>query len=265
MRTFQVKNFEKFQHYKDRAPPWIKLYNELLDDYDFGKLPDASKMHLIAIWLLASRSENKIPYDSGWVSRRINATDKVDLDLLAHSGFIVVDQALQNVEQDASKTLATCLPREEESREEKICRKTPKRITYSTRFDADFWGNYPTDPLMSKKETYAEWQKLSPEDQDSAIKALPGFRASIAKQGKDYRVIHAVNFLKQRRFDGFADKVNGHTVTVQQVPVVEGSPGWLAWNARRKYPVTDLHIGPGQIKRGWYFPTEYPPQQESAA
>src|SRR5712664_3543692 len=102
MRTFSVKNFGKFQHYKDRAPPWIKLYNELLDDYEFGLLPDATKMHLVAIWLLASRSENKIPSDPEWVSRRINATEKVNLSLLAERGFILLDQELHTSEQDAS-------------------------------------------------------------------------------------------------------------------------------------------------------------------
>jgi hypothetical protein len=114
MKTFSVKNFEKFQHYKDRAPPWIKLYNGLLEDYEFGGLPDASKMHLIAIWLLASRSENKIPFDPKWVSNRINATEPVDLALLAKRGFIVVDQG---EEQAASEPLAECLTREERERE----------------------------------------------------------------------------------------------------------------------------------------------------
>lgn len=108
MRTFSVKNFERFQHYKDRNPPWIKLYNELLDDYDFGALPDASKMHLIAIWLLASRSNNKIPYDPEWIGRRINATCQVDLDVLERYEFIVVDQEVRNEKQDASATLADC-------------------------------------------------------------------------------------------------------------------------------------------------------------
>lgn len=108
MKTFSVKNFARFQHYKDRAPPWIKLYNELLDDYEFGRLPDASKMHLIAIWLLASRSDNKIPYDAAWVGKRINANTKVDLTLLACAGFIVVDQQLHSAGQDASNTLAEC-------------------------------------------------------------------------------------------------------------------------------------------------------------
>ncbi len=123
MNTFSVKNFEKFQHYKDRSPPWIKLYNELLDDYEFGRLQDASKMHLVAIWLLASRYDNQIPYDAEWVSRRINATEPVDLIALARSGFIILDQSLIDLAQDASKPLAKCLTRERErdrGREEEV-------------------------------------------------------------------------------------------------------------------------------------------------
>jgi len=89
MTTFHVKNFEKFQHYKDRSPPWIKLYNELLENYEFGRLPDAQKGQLIGIWLLASRMDNRIPFDPEWVAQKINATSAVDLDALLASGFIV--------------------------------------------------------------------------------------------------------------------------------------------------------------------------------
>ena len=101
MRTFRVKNFEKFQHYKDRSPPWIKLYNELLDDYDFGQLPDASKWHLVAIWLLASRSNNEIPFDPDWVARRINAASPVDLSDLEKRGFIIASQHVNGHASDA--------------------------------------------------------------------------------------------------------------------------------------------------------------------
>lgn len=89
MAYFSVKNYQKFQHYKDRNPPWIKLYNELLENYDFGALPDAAKGQMIGIWLLASRTENRIPFDSQWVSSKINATDPVDLELLMSEGFLV--------------------------------------------------------------------------------------------------------------------------------------------------------------------------------
>jgi hypothetical protein len=86
--TFSVKNFEKFQHYKDRSPPWIKLYNELLENYEFGQLPDTLKGQLIGIWLLASRLDNKLPYDPTWIRSKINATSPVDLDALQEAGFI---------------------------------------------------------------------------------------------------------------------------------------------------------------------------------
>jgi hypothetical protein len=86
--TFRVKNFERFQHYKDRNPSWIKVYNEVLENYEFARLPDALKGQLISIWLLASRMDNKIPYDPDWVANKINATEPVDLTLLMDSGFI---------------------------------------------------------------------------------------------------------------------------------------------------------------------------------
>lgn len=95
--TFRVKNYDKFQHYKDRAPPWIKLYSALLENYEFGLLPDASKAHLIAIWLLASRYNNVVPLDKGWVGKRINATDDVDLDALIKAGFLLTDQSRSDV------------------------------------------------------------------------------------------------------------------------------------------------------------------------
>jgi hypothetical protein len=88
VKNFRVKNFEKFQHYKDRSPPWIKLYNELLENYEFGRLPDAQKGQLISIWLLASRTDNRLPYDPVWIASKINATSPVDLDAMFAAGFI---------------------------------------------------------------------------------------------------------------------------------------------------------------------------------
>jgi hypothetical protein len=88
-RFFKVKNFERFQHYKDRAPPWIKLYNETLENYEFGSLKDSTKGQLIGIWLLASRMDNKLPFDPKWIASKINATDPVDLETLFDSGFIL--------------------------------------------------------------------------------------------------------------------------------------------------------------------------------
>jgi len=170
LNTFRVKNFETFQHYKDRAPPWIKLYNELLDDYEFGLLPDASKMHLVAIWLLASRSENKIPYDAEWVAKRINATEAVNLELLAAKGFIILDQPLPIVEHVASKVIADCLSREEGQEQdieqvEKIAAAPKPRQESKSRNSQPSRGTR-IDP---------QWSPSSPDRQAASDEGLSAF------------------------------------------------------------------------------------------
>ena len=55
----RIKNFAKFQHFKDRTPPWVKLYRDILDDPDWHELdPEAAKV-LVMLWLIASEDETK--------------------------------------------------------------------------------------------------------------------------------------------------------------------------------------------------------------
>ena len=102
MNYIQVKNWGKFQHYKKRNPPWIKLHAELLSDYAFSRLQDASKLHLMMIWLLASRTANKLPNDPGWLQKQIGAETKPNINLLIEMGFIE--------EKEGGKRIASMLP-----------------------------------------------------------------------------------------------------------------------------------------------------------
>ncbi len=54
---YRVKNWEKFQHYHDRKPTWIKLYRELLDDHEWHKLDGDSSKVLAMCWLVASEDQ----------------------------------------------------------------------------------------------------------------------------------------------------------------------------------------------------------------
>lgn len=85
----QIRNWDRYQHYKSRNPPWIKLYNSLLDDYEFSRLHDASKAHLIGIWMLASRHGGQVPYDAEWIAHKINATETVDIEPLLEGEWLV--------------------------------------------------------------------------------------------------------------------------------------------------------------------------------
>ncbi len=103
-----MRNWERFQHYRDRNPPWIKLHTELLDNYDFSQLSDASKLLALCITVLAARSDNKIPADPAWIMARCSIKTKPDLDALIKANFIERIQPLQSSEQDASSVLAVC-------------------------------------------------------------------------------------------------------------------------------------------------------------
>jgi hypothetical protein len=55
----QIRNWGKFQHFKNRRPPWIKLYRDLLDDPDWHELNGETAKILTMIWLVASEDETK--------------------------------------------------------------------------------------------------------------------------------------------------------------------------------------------------------------
>jgi len=101
MDFLRMRNWEKFQHYKHRNPPWIKFHGSLLDNYEHSCLQDASKAHLHSLWLLAASMNNKIPADAKWIEKRISATEPINLKLLADNGFI-------EIFEDASVVLAPC-------------------------------------------------------------------------------------------------------------------------------------------------------------
>src|SRR5579863_4362098 len=90
---FRIRNFERFQHYKDRNPPWIRLYGGLWRDREFFRLPDAIKAHLIGLFALAARLDNRIPEDPQWLAHELCASEPIDFEALLASGFLVPDPA----------------------------------------------------------------------------------------------------------------------------------------------------------------------------
>ena len=58
--AYQIKNWHKFQHFKERKPIWIKLYRDILDDYQWHELDGQSAKILVMLWLIASENDGKI-------------------------------------------------------------------------------------------------------------------------------------------------------------------------------------------------------------
>lgn len=100
MTTYlRVKNLEKYQHYKLRNPPWVKLHSLIFESYEFCQLPDAARWHALAIVLLAAKLNNQVPDDAAWIRARTQSKSTPDIALLVSCGF---------VERIASNVLADC-------------------------------------------------------------------------------------------------------------------------------------------------------------
>lgn len=57
----RIKNWKKHQHFKDRKPPWIKLYRDLLDDIEWHELEPKAAKALVMLWLIASENDGELP------------------------------------------------------------------------------------------------------------------------------------------------------------------------------------------------------------
>lgn len=162
MQYLRIKNFEEFQHYKDRKPPWIKLYRTLWGDPEFFRLRDSAKAHLIGLFALASHHDNKIEFDKNWIKHEIAATERVDYDALFASGFVMLTE-------DASNMLASC--KRNAHLEENIKQNIKQESRDTARSDADASSAPPpilSMPLAGGTEFHvtaahlAEFSKLYP-------------------------------------------------------------------------------------------------------
>lgn len=97
----KVKNWDKYQHYKDRNPPWIKLHYEIMTSRDWVCLDDASRVLAVACMLIASRNNGEIPADKGYIKRVAYLNSEPDFEPLIRCGFLVLDDDASNLLADA--------------------------------------------------------------------------------------------------------------------------------------------------------------------
>jgi len=170
---YTVRNWTNFQHYTKRNPPWIKLHTALLTSKDWVVLDDASRVLAIAIMLLASKNEGKVPADKGYLHRVAYLNNVPDFTPLIKCGFLVP------CEQVASGLLADARPEAETEAEietEKDSRPSakdkaeaeggqkafamtnPPGPSLDDRTFDDFWDIYPLK--VKKKRARSAWKKI---------------------------------------------------------------------------------------------------------
>lgn len=139
------------------------------------------------------------------------ASDNPPLNPRLNPGVNPQDNVKDKGQDKAQKLEAISYKLEEEdknngSNEPSCLVASPKRVrnAYPEDFD-QFWSGYPKTPTMSKKETFDAWKRVSVEEREKAVAALPAFRAYCAAK-PDYPVVHACRFLSKQRADGFLNQ-----------------------------------------------------------
>jgi hypothetical protein len=112
------KNWDNFQHYKHRSPPWIKLHRNLLDDMHYQRLPIASKALAPMLWLLASESNTGvIEKTTEEIAFRLRMLEKDVINaikpLIDNGFFSDADNVLADSLQDATTEKRQSRVREE--------------------------------------------------------------------------------------------------------------------------------------------------------
>jgi len=130
--ALRPKNWEKFQHYKDRRPPWIKLHHDLIDSKEFFALPGVDAKFLILIWLLASEENGLLPPVDEIAFRLRISEDKTN-ELLSRLQAWFVD--------DASEPLADCKQVDTPETETETETETGRR-TFPEWWPHDAWQDF---------------------------------------------------------------------------------------------------------------------------
>lgn len=138
------KNWNSFQHYKDRSPAWIKLHRGLLDDFAFSRLPVASRALAPLLWLLASEYEGgsiTATFEEIAFRLRTSAAElRTALKPLIDAGFFLDSAALADCKHGSSleKEGEKQVEKEEEERQNRA-----RADDWPSDYREQFWAKYP--------------------------------------------------------------------------------------------------------------------------
>lgn len=128
-----IPNWDKFQAYRDRNPPWIKLWTELNSRDDWLRLSCAQRGLLCTSWVEYARSKG-VARTEHILSLCGPGTRASQLQPLIDAGFI---QVVANKPSPIPRK--RCKPESEKRREEKALDASPpkpkkdKRVPFSTQ------------------------------------------------------------------------------------------------------------------------------------
>jgi len=91
MEYLRIANWEKYQHYKNRNPRWVKLYIDTFNRPNWISLDDKSKFLLLICLGIGAICDGKIPKCAKTLQKISNLRRKPDIKPLIDIGFLIPD------------------------------------------------------------------------------------------------------------------------------------------------------------------------------
>ena len=217
--VIRIKDWHKFQHFKDRRPPWVKLYRDLLDDLEWHELEPKAAKALVMLWLIASENDGELPELKKLAFRlRISeaATNEVCSKLshwLSQDDIKVISDGYQD---DRPET-------ETET-------ETETDISVIDALFSMFWDAYPRK--VAKPEAFKAFKRAKATENDVQAMVCAIDRQGLArkvKAGESRFVCHPATWLNQERWKD------------QEGSSGKASDWWLAAGFSDRYEAENAH------------------------
>lgn len=224
------KNWQEFQHYKNRAPAWIKLHRGLLDDFAFSRLPVASRALAPLLWLLASEfTGGKISSSLDEIAYRLHMTATelaAALKPLIDGGFFIDDSAV----------LAECKPlaipereKEEQDKREKDIRTVADATRPANGDFEKFWKAYPkrkgANPKFPAGKLFLAAVKGGSDPAAIIAGAVRCAEVDRDKIGTEF-IPRATTWLRDRRWQDYLDGTEADAVRRADAEKLIAAKGW---------------------------------------
>lgn len=134
---YRIRNWERYQHYKYRDPPWIKLHVKILTSEAWVSLDDTSRSLMLVCLIVAAKTDGVVPNNPDYLQRVGYLSKKPNFKPLIECGFLEILLA------DASNLHSNALP-EVESKSKS---KNKKKVV-----EADSRKSEPAPPEANSPE-----------------------------------------------------------------------------------------------------------------
>jgi hypothetical protein len=172
----KIRNWSKFQHFKDRRPPWIKLYRDILDDINWHQLDPLASKVLVMCWLIASEDEGRIP-DVKTLAFRLRMSEKQTSECLfklshwlEQSDNAMISERYQDDDPETETETET-----EEEKEKEIEKR--EKVQRGTRLPADWQPSEEEIIYCKTNRPDLDWRNVAENFRDYWI-AQPAGKAT---------------------------------------------------------------------------------------